>query len=886
MAGGDDTSTTVARSLVVAKFIAQLCSSVLSSFVGLHHARAMRSPQHRATPSVSRSSLSQHQRRTQRISVNTSGSNNSHTSASDLANSRHLLQSQHMLTPTLLEARAPRHRFRHRSRSSAAPKAAASTRILRAACFSDLAFSLTGAVVTGVELFAPAQRDSFQLHFWAQAPHWSAQIASFLWIATLGLYIAKRTNRAAFDVAIAHAVIWLLVVFYWVLELYAMYYKQHTLLVTAQVVWNALAVACVVLVAASWSVFAYRWRRQARRKGAMVLSKILAYALAFFAFVSPIVVVDLVRGFDAAANNTSALCSVLLALWPSANVAIFLTKQTCLLRFFQKQQHKHTDDTGGGAADVYSLPTRQNSTRRPGAPGGPAPMLLSPHSHELKGLVIGDKIGEGIAVVYSGKWRGANVAVKMKALLIDSSEDLAEFQHACNLEIQAEAEVMKGLCHPNIVLFMEAGFYHGSICIISEYCARGSLRDVLMRSNVKHLSWPTKLRLALGICHGIQYLHNAHPPMIHRDLKSPNVLVDDSWHAKIADFGTLRFAEIVSSVQTASGVKRDATMDMTGLVGTTRWMAPEVIRGEKVYTSKVDIYSLALILWELIEGRLPFESTRWNHEIEDFVLQGMRPLIKDDLCPMRWKFLILQCWQPDPSLRPTIQQVITKLQRIAREEVWDTTAPRFTGVSSQFSATQSSLSQASFVSSTVSASFMDSPPSMLGSTTSLLRGSSLTSSSLVLGNNNTKLHPRRTQWSRLSDTLEEQQQQFAADSSDTGDSMSVAESDDEFASSFTIIEPSPDDDSVLVGLQRQQQQFPRTTTHLQQQLKWQSVLAASRGGAGARTDARELELSMSDLEMGSSFISTDSAVSDDEIGSLSNVALIESSPTGGYTVTI
>eukprot|EP00644_Phytophthora_capsici_P006814 jgi/Phyca11/561951/estExt2_Genewise1.C_PHYCAscaffold_80290 len=247
----------------------------------------------------------------------------------------------------------------------------------------------------------------------------------------------------------------------------------------------------------------------------------------------------------------------------------------------------------------------------------------------------------------------------MKAVLaaLESAADLAEFQHACNVEIQAEAEVMRGLCHPNIVLFMEAGFYRGSICIVSEYCARGSLRDVLKQQtpDVKNLNWPTKLRLALGISHGIQYLHNANPPMIHRDLKSPNVLVDDSWHAKIADFGTLRFSEIIPVVE------------MTGLVGTTRWMAPEVMRGERIYTSKVDIYSLALILWELIEGKLPFENTRWNHEVEDFVLKGVRPNIRADLCPLRWKLLIVTCWAADPRERPTIQQVINSLQRIGRE---------------------------------------------------------------------------------------------------------------------------------------------------------------------------------------------------------------------------
>ncbi|GAB9464360.1 hypothetical protein Gpo141_00001791 [Globisporangium polare] len=883
------TAMAVSRSLVAAKFAAQLCSTCFSSFVGLHHARGMLRPSSgpSSTGAASTTSTStsraahaslltpsqllqqQQQRRTQRASTHTAGTNSA-TSASDLANSRHLLQQSQGLTSS--QPRDTRHtqRTRRRRSSHQQPKAAASTRILRAACFADMAFSMAGAVVTGVQLFAPAHAKSFQLLFWAQAPHWGAQIASFLWMATLGLYIAKQGNRAAFDVAIAHAVIWLLVVFYWVLEVYAMYYDKDALLLAAQIIWKALAMLCFIIVGASWALFARRWKLQGRRKGAMVLSKILSYAIAFFLFVSPSVIVDLVQGLDNPSNNNTVICSTVLALWPTANAIIYLTKQTLCLRFFQKLQL-----AAAAGDDLYSLQSRHNNQsnhRRMGANGQAAgglaqQVLMSPNSHELKGLVIGEKIGEGIAVVYSGKWRGANVAVKMKALLIDSTENLAEFQHACNLEIQEEAEVMKGLCHPNIVLFMEAGFYKGSICIVSEYCARGSLRDVLMRSNVKHLSWPTKLRLALGICHGIQYLHNAHPPMIHRDLKSPNVLVDDSWHAKIADFGTLRFAEIVSSVQNSSGMKKDNAMDMTGLVGTTRWMAPEVIRGEKSYSSKVDIYSLALILWELIEGKLPFESTRWNHEIEDFVLQGMRPLIKEELCPMRWKLLIVTCWQSDPAKRPTIQQVINNLQRIAREEVWDTTAPRFTGVSSQFSATQSSYSsQASFVSSTVSASYMDSPPSILGGS-SLLQSSSLVSSSLILGGTlgstaNSSKPTRKNQWSRLSDTLEEHStQQFVSDS----DSSSM----DEYNSSITILEPPTDEDSFL--------DTPQQYRKLGGGWSSQRGFNATAGSmTSVELDERQMELSMSDLEIGG--FSNDSE--------LSHISIAESSPNGSFVVTI
>ncbi|RLN92645.1 hypothetical protein BBJ28_00009668 [Nothophytophthora sp. Chile5] len=613
----------------------------------------------------------------------------------------------------------------------ARPRVSVASRILRVMCFSDFIFSLSGAVVSAVELWAPASASNFQLTFWAQAPHWCSQVASFCWVATLGLYIAKRRGRSSFDVAIAHAIIWMLVVFYWVLELYSSYYKSTGFVNAAKIIWKVVAVGCFMIVSFCWMSFARRWKRQERRKGAYVVSKLASYTVAFFIFVGPIVITDLALGLHSV-GTVMDTASVILAMWPFVNAVIYLTKPTLCLKIFRATPNGGTgrghNDAGDGQRNALNrLGSRRFMTGGNGGTAGNGNggdgngngqmLLMSPSHHELTGLEIGEKIGEGVAVVYLGKWRGANVAVKMKAVLaaLESAADLAEFQHACNVEIQAEAEVMRGLCHPNIVLFMEAGFYRGSICIISEYCARGSLRDVLKQQpTVRNLSWPTKLRLALGISHGIQYLHNANPPMIHRDLKSPNVLVDASWHAKIADFGTLRFSEIVSSaaqLQTSQTRTRESNktpvVEMTGLVGTTRWMAPEVMRGESIYTSKVDIYSLALILWELIEGKLPFENTRWNHEVEDFVLKGVRPPIRADMCPLRWKLLIVQCWQADPRERPTIQQVINSLQRIGREEVWDPTAPRFTGVSQLGTSISSSVSH-----SLSSSSYLDSPPAL------------------------------------------------------------------------------------------------------------------------------------------------------------------------------
>ena len=110
---------------------------------------------------------------------------------------------------------------------------------------------------------------------------------------------------------------------------------------------------------------------------------------------------------------------------------------------------------------------------------------------------------------------------------------------------------------------------------------------------------------------------------------------------------------------------------MTGLVGTTRWMAPEVIAGEKNYDEKIDIYSFGIILWELIGGKLPYEEIRFNHTIEKVIMEGKRPVIGHQSCPKRWRILIQMCWQEDPKQRPTIREALKSLQSVAREEIWE-----------------------------------------------------------------------------------------------------------------------------------------------------------------------------------------------------------------------
>jgi serine/threonine protein kinase len=207
--------------------------------------------------------------------------------------------------------------------------------------------------------------------------------------------------------------------------------------------------------------------------------------------------------------------------------------------------------------------------------------------------------------------------------------------------------LLSGLNHANVVELV--GFCTVPLCIISEYVPEGNLYE-LIHDKSKPLSLALQLRIAMDIAKALRFLHwRLSPPMIHNDLKSPNVLLvsckeEADVIAKITDFGLSR--------QTFQD-KRTTDED-----GNPRWLAPEVLRGEQ-YGNKIDIYALGIILWEMTT-RDHFLDHKFMYVIRDRILAKERPVIPDETIP-QLRDTISKCWCDDPEVRPDVNYCIETL---------------------------------------------------------------------------------------------------------------------------------------------------------------------------------------------------------------------------------
>ncbi|XP_010270068.1 PREDICTED: serine/threonine-protein kinase HT1 isoform X2 [Nelumbo nucifera] len=261
---------------------------------------------------------------------------------------------------------------------------------------------------------------------------------------------------------------------------------------------------------------------------------------------------------------------------------------------------------------------------------------------DLSQLFIGNKFASGAhSRIYRGIYKQKAVAVKMVRIPTHDQET----RNLLEKQFKSEVDLLSRLLHPNIVQFIAACKRPPVYCIITEYMSQGTLRMYLNKKEPYSLSIETILRLALDISRGMQYLHSQ--GVIHRDLKSNNLLLNDEMRVKVADFGT-------SCLETQCRASK-------GNMGTYRWMAPEMIK-EKQYTKKVDVYSFGIVLWELTTALLPFQGMTPVQAAFAVSEKNERPQLPAS-CQPALANLIRRCWSANPSKRPDFSYIVAALEK-------------------------------------------------------------------------------------------------------------------------------------------------------------------------------------------------------------------------------
>jgi len=266
-------------------------------------------------------------------------------------------------------------------------------------------------------------------------------------------------------------------------------------------------------------------------------------------------------------------------------------------------------------------------------------------------IKLSSTIGSGgSSEVYLGSYRGTEVAVKKYRLNEDKKDYIKEFKR--------EISTLIILNHPYLVLFMGVIIEPNDISIVTEFCSGGTLFELLYKRPNLIIPWKLRKKILLQIAIGMNYLHSNDPPILHRDLKSLNILLtdriensNDTTDIKICDFGS----------------SRDYTKSciLTGQLGTCYWMAPEVIVNKR-YSTKVDVYSYGIILWEISTRQTPYSCMSQQQVLFYVSVKKGRPNMKiiPDNTPPKIIQLMTMCWDQEPNNRPSFEDIVEYLRNI------------------------------------------------------------------------------------------------------------------------------------------------------------------------------------------------------------------------------
>ncbi|XP_042948153.1 serine/threonine-protein kinase STY13-like isoform X2 [Carya illinoinensis] len=184
-------------------------------------------------------------------------------------------------------------------------------------------------------------------------------------------------------------------------------------------------------------------------------------------------------------------------------------------------------------------------------------------------------------------------------------------------------------------------------CVVVEYLPGGALKSYLIKNRRRKLAFKVVIQLALDLARGLSYLHSQ--KIVHRDVKTENMLLDKTRTVKIADFGVAR-------------VEASNPNDMTGETGTLGYMAPEVLNGNP-YNRKCDVYSFGICLWEIYCCDMPYPDLSFAEVTSAVVRQNLRPEIPR-CCPSSLANVMKRCWDANPDKRPEMEEVVSMIEAI------------------------------------------------------------------------------------------------------------------------------------------------------------------------------------------------------------------------------
>uniref|UniRef100_A0A0D9VZN0 non-specific serine/threonine protein kinase n=1 Tax=Leersia perrieri TaxID=77586 RepID=A0A0D9VZN0_9ORYZ len=279
----------------------------------------------------------------------------------------------------------------------------------------------------------------------------------------------------------------------------------------------------------------------------------------------------------------------------------------------KKKKHPYPDTSGSinSRSDTTAQPKPSSMSSFAAAPYDAAPISNGGFSYEQLAAATGNfspenLLGEGgFGYVHKGFLAGGK-AVAVKQLKSGSGQGEREFQ--------AEVDIISRVHHRHLVSLVGYCIAGARRMLVYEFVPNKTLEFHLHGEGLPVMPWPTRLRIALGAAKGLAYLHeDCHPRIIHRDIKSANILLDNNFEAMVADFG---LAKLTSDTNTHVS---------TRVMGTFGYLAPEYASSGKL-TEKSDVFSYGVVLLELVTGRRPIDAAAHSSFTEeDSLVEWARP---------------------------------------------------------------------------------------------------------------------------------------------------------------------------------------------------------------------------------------------------------------------